>query len=108
MRCARNLVDACLRDDENALFALTRQIFGMCDVHGVANPKALFDEYRDLVNKLTVIKSKDDVVGMMDALVWAPSQRNLAALLDVNPREWSSILTTSATPEQRKIKSVFM
>ena len=98
MRCAENLVDACVRDDAKTLLVFTKQIFGMCDAHGVANPTALFDEYRDVVRRLMTLRPRGDVVGMLDALVWEPNQKNLADLLNVSRREWSSVLTAEAPP----------
>ena len=98
MRCARNLVDACLKNDEGILFFFTRQIFGLCDAHGVADPATLFDEYRYVVRCLMALRSRTDVVGLFDALVWEPSQKNLADLLNVSRRDWSSVLTTEVPP----------
>lgn len=93
MRCAKNLTDACQKGDFENLFALTKQIYGMCDSHGVKNPKELFSSYKLLVECLLEHKRKDDVIGIMDALVWEPSQKQLARLLDVRTDVWSSILT---------------
>lgn len=93
--CARNLVDACLRNDPDSLLVFTRQVFGLCGTHGVSNVEALFETYRDLVVRLLDRRSHEDVVGMFDALAWDPGQRNLASVLRVDHREWSSVLTTS-------------
>ena len=97
-RCAENLVDACLKNDEGALFVFTRQIFGLCDAHGVADPVTLFDEYRVVVRSLMTLRSRSDVVGTLNALVWEPSQKNLADMFNVSRREWSSVLTTEVPP----------
>lgn len=94
MRCARNLTDACQKGDFDNLFELTKQIYGMCDAHGVENPKNLFLSYKSLVERLLQRNRKDDVIGMMDALAWEPSQKELARLLNVKSDVWSSILTT--------------
>lgn len=96
MRCAENLVEACARDDESVLLVFTRQIFGLCAAHGVSNPVDLFQRYRELVQRLARRRSRADIVGIVDALVWDPGQRNLAALLDVRFHEWSSVLTVRA------------
>lgn len=94
MRCAENLVDACLRGDASVLFAFTGQIFGLCDAHGASDPETLFEEYRHLVHRMTTRGgSRADAVRTMDALVWDPGQRNLSALLNVRRHEWSSVLT---------------
>lgn len=95
--CARNLVDACLRNDPGSLLAFTRQVFGLCDAHGASDADALFEAYRDIVERLIERRSREDVVGMFDALAWDPGQRNLARVLRIDPREWSSVLTV-ATP----------
>ena len=92
MRCATNLVDACLRDDMGVLYALTKQVYGLCE-YGVLDPNALFYEYCHLVTMLMQKKKRGDVVRILDALVWAPSQTRLASLLGITPQKWSSILT---------------
>lgn len=96
MLCARNLVDACLRNDPDSLLTFTKQVFGLCERHGVSDAETLFETYRDIVVRLLERRSREEVVGMFDALVWDPGQKNLAAVLRVDRREWSSVLTTSA------------
>lgn len=98
MRCAENLVDACLKNDQRTLLVFTKQIFGLCGAHGVADPAALFEGYRDVVRGLMTVRPRADVVGMLDALVWEPRQKNLADLMNVSRREWSSVLTVEAPP----------
>lgn len=93
MRCAKNLTDACQKGDFDKLFALTKQIYGMCDAHGVENPKELFSSYKLLVERLLQHKRKEDTIGILDALVWEPSQKQLSRLLNVKRDVWSSILT---------------
>ena len=78
MRCAANLVDACLMHEATELLVLTRQIFGLCDVHGAYNVPELFAKYCRIVNVLMVNRSREEVIGMFDALVWEPTQKNLA------------------------------
>ena len=78
MRIADNLVEACLSDDQGVLYALTVQVFGMCPVHGVSEPLALFERYRDIVLTLSRRRSRREVAGMMDALAWEPDRRTSA------------------------------
>jgi hypothetical protein len=98
MRIADNLVEACLSDDPGVLYALTVQVFGMCPVHGVSEPLALFERYRDIVLTLSRRRSRREVAGMMDALAWEPGQANLCATLGFRRDEWSSLLTVAAPP----------
>ena len=93
MRCAKNLIQACKKDDFDAMFLLTKQIYGMCASHGVENPKKLFTSYKSLVRRLLKVKREEDVIGMMDALVWEPSQKSLAGLLNIKIGFWSSVMT---------------
>ena len=96
MRCARNLTDACQKNEFAALFVLTKQIYGLCETHGTGNPRELFRSYRFLVFSLLQHNSEERVIGMMDTLVWDPSQKHLASLLNVSGCLWSSILTVRA------------
>ena len=96
MLCAANLVDGCVRKKISSLYALTKQIFGLCDAHGVSEVRNLFDEYCYLINMLLIRHSREHVVRMMDALVWEPRQRRLAEMMGVTMNEWASLLTVKA------------
>ena len=93
MLCAANLVDGCVRKEISRLYALTKQIFGLCDAHGVNKIKLLFDEYCYVINMLLIGHSRENVVRMMDALVWEPRQHRLAVMMGVSRNEWASLLT---------------
>ena len=98
MLCAANLVDGCVRKEISSLYALTKQIFGLCDAHGVSKVNFLFDEYCYLINMLLIRHSREHVVRIMDALVWEPRQLKLAQMMGVTRNEWASLLTVK-TPK---------
>jgi hypothetical protein len=98
MLCAANLVDGCVRKEISSLYALTKQIFGLCDAHGVSKVKFLFDKYCYVVDMLLIRHSREHVVRMMDALVWEPRQHRLAEMMGLTRNEWTSLLTVK-TPK---------
>lgn len=98
MLCAANLVDGCVRKEISCLFTLTKQIFGLCDAHGVNKVNFLFNEYCYVINMLLIKHPREHVVRMMDALVWEPSQLRLAEMMGVTRKEWASLLTVK-TPK---------
>ena len=52
MLCAANLVDGCVRRRAALLYVMTKQIYGLCNTHGVKNVNGLFDEYCYVIHML--------------------------------------------------------
>ena len=95
MSCARNLLRCCESDTFESLWELTKQIFGMCENHGVRHPKMLFSAYKDFILGLLRYRSCDAVALTLHELVWLPSQRALRCMVGYSREEWSSMLMTS-------------
>ena len=93
MSCARNLVVCCQTNDFEGLFIGTRQIFGMCNRHGVQNPYGLFLDYTDYVTNFLRFGDREALVQTLHGLVWSRNQRKLALLLGYTADRWSSMMT---------------
>jgi hypothetical protein len=91
--CTRNLIRCCQSSDFDGLFHGTKQIFGMCETHGVANPYSLFRDYEEFITNFLRFGEMNDLVGNLHSMVWAPRQRVLSLVLGYGIAEWSSVLT---------------
>ena len=93
MSGARNLVESCERNDFEYLFEGTKQIFGLCAQHGVADPKELFVSYCKLIRLCLVKLKRDIVVNHLHVIVWEEQQTTLSQLIGYKKHEWRSMLT---------------
>ena len=93
MSSTRNLVECCQSNNYQGLLKGTKQIFGMCEQHGVANPYCLFRDYTEFISNFLRYNDHVSLERDLHMMVWAPRQRALCVVLGYDIREWSSILT---------------
>ena len=82
----------CEANDFAALYEGTKQIFGLCKTHGVADVWNLFDTYREFVTSVLRYGDRENLVYSLHSMVWASGQKTLAITMGYDHIEWRSIL----------------